>query len=346
MKIQINARNRAHNFNVAEGEKILYAGLGGDIDLPYECASGTCGTCKARLISGEIVDAWPEAPGRKYLKGEDEFLMCQCMARTDATIAVESFVQTVEKSGVSVPAALSGHISSAKLLTPDVIHLQVKLSQPMEFDAGQFVMVQVPGIAGFRGWSIVNYQREAEILEFVVKKKPGGGISEWLFNNPCEGAAVELFGPLGHATFYPGLAKNILCIAGGSGIAGMMSILSRAAQDGYFSQYRGDVFFGVQTLKDAFLLQELSQLRAQCGNKLSVTIALSKEEPPGSVLSDYPQLKFDTGYVHEVAGRQMQGSYQDVRAYLAGPPPMVDAAVRILLMARLTTDNICYDKFS
>lgn len=345
MKIQVNARNRAHHFNATEGEKVLYAGLSGAVDLPYECGSGTCGTCKARLISGEIVDAWPEAPGRKYLKGDDEFLMCQCVAKTDASIEVASFVQTME-AGVCVPAALKGQISSAKLLTPDVIHLQIKLSQPMEFDAGQFVMVQVPGVAGFRGWSMVNYQREAESLEFIVKKKPGGGISEWLFNSQCTGVEVEVFGPLGHATFYPGLSKNILCIAGGSGIAGMVSILSRAAQDDYFQQYRGDVFFGVQTLKDAFFLDEFSRLRDQCGDNLNVTIALSKEDPPASALRDYPQLKFDTGYVHDVAGRHMQGSYQNVRAYLAGPPPMVDATVRILLQARLTTDNICYDKFS
>lgn len=345
MKIQVNARNRAHHFNATEGEKLLYAGLSGAVGLPYECGSGTCGTCKARLISGEIVDAWPDAPGRKYLKGEDEFLMCQCAAKTDVSIEVASFVQTME-AGVCVPAALKGNISSAKLLTSDVIHLQIKLSQPMEFDAGQFVMVQVPGVAGFRGWSMVNYQREAESLEFIVKKKPGGGISEWLFNSQCTGVEVEVFGPLGHATFYPGLSKNILCIAGGSGIAGMISILSRAAQDDYFRQYRGDVFFGVQTLKDAFFLDEFSRLRAQCGDKLNVTIALSKEDPPASALSDYPHLKFDTGYVHDVAGRHMQGSYQNVRAYLAGPPPMVDATVRILLQARLTTDNICYDKFS
>lgn len=345
MKIQANARNRAHQFNAAEGEKILYAGLSGNVDLPYECGSGTCGTCKARLTSGEISDAWPEAPGRKYLKGKDEFLMCQCTAKTDVSIEVASFVQAID-AGTCTPASLKGHISAVKLLTPDVIHLQIKLSRAMEFDAGQFVMVQVPGVAGFRGWSMVNYQSHAETLDFVVKKKPGGGISEWLFNNQCEGTEVELFGPLGRATFYPALSKNILCIAGGTGIAGMMSILSRAAQDDYFTQHTGDVFFGVQTIKDAFFLQEFSQLRSQCGDKLNITIALSKEDPPASSLTDYPYLAFDKGFVHEVAGRHMQGRYQNVRSYLAGPSPMVDAAVRILLQARLTTDNICYDKFS
>jgi toluene monooxygenase electron transfer component len=345
MKIQVNARNRAHHFDVACGEKILYTGLSNAVDLPYECGSGTCGTCKARLISGEIADPWPEAPGRKYLKGHDEFLMCQCTPKTDLFIEVASFVQTME-AGACVPTSIKGRISSTKLLTHDVIFLEVDLDQALEFDAGQFVMIQVPEVAGFRGWSMVNYQRHAETLEFVVKKKPGGGISEWLFNNKCEGVEVTLFGPLGRATFYPSLAKNILCIAGGSGIAGMMSILARAAQDGYFTQYKGDVFFGVRTMKDAFFLNELSRLRIQCGDKLNVTLALSEEDPPASVLSDYPRLAFDKGFVHEVTGRHMQGRYQNVRAYLAGPPPAVDASIRMLLQARLTTDNIRYDKFS
>lgn len=345
MKIQVNARNRAYAFDATEGEKILYAGLSDAIGLPYECASGTCGTCKARLVSGEVVDGWPEAPGRKYLKGDDEFLMCQCSAKTDASIEVASFVQPIA-AGVSIPAALKGIISTTRQLTPDVIHLQVKLSQTVEFDAGQFMMVQVPGVPGFRGWSMVNHQRGADNLEFIVKKKPGGGISEWLFGKDCAGVEVELFGPLGQATFYPGLLKNILCIAGGSGIAGMLSILSRAAQNDYFKHHKGNVFFGVHTLKDAFFLDEFSRFRQQCGDNLNVTIALSKEAPPDSVLNDYPQLKFDTGYVHDIAGRHMQGNYQNVRAYLAGPPPMVDATIRMLLQARLTSDNICYDKFS
>ncbi len=53
-------------------------------------------------------------------------------------------------------------------------------------------------------------------------------MSEWFFGGPIAGARVDLFGPLGAATFHPDLGKNLLCIAGGSGIAGMMSILSRA----------------------------------------------------------------------------------------------------------------------
>ena len=58
-------------------------------------------------------------------------------------------------------------------------------------------------------------------------------------------------------------------------------------------------------------------------------------------------MRFEQGLVHEVAKRAMAGKYQNVRAYVAGPPPAVDAAIRVLLLdAKLTTDNIRYDKFS
>ena len=345
MKIQLNARNRAHHFDAAPADKILYAGLSQAISLPYECGSGTCGTCKARLLSGEIEDGWPEAPGRKFLKQADEFLMCQCAARGDVSVEVASFVEDFNP-GVCVPAAAQGRIRACRMLTHDVMDLHIDVEAPMDFDAGQFVLIRVPGIAGYRGWSMVNFERGAKSLQFVVKKKPGGALSDWLFSQSRDGAPVDVFGPLGSATFYPSIAKNILCIAGGSGIAGMMSILARAAGEGYFTDYSGDVFFGVRSMKDAFYLDEFSALREQCGEKLSITIALSEEPASASAQIDHPLLTFDTGFVHEVAGRRMQGRLQAVRAYLAGPPPAVDASVRMLLMSRVSTANIRYDKFS
>ena len=345
MKIHVNARNQAHHFDAAPAENILYAGLSHAIALPYECASGTCGTCKARLLSGEIEDAWPEAPGRKFLKGPDEFLMCQCTAKGDVSLEVASFVQGIG-ADVYVPRASSGTVRATALLTHDVMQLDIDLASPMDFDAGQFVLIRAPGVAGFRGWSMTNFESQATTLQFVVKNKPGGGLSDWLFSQSRAGSEVEIFGPLGSATFHPSLAKNILCIAGGSGIAGMMSILARAAGDNYFAEHSGTLFFGVRSMKDAFFLDELSKLRQRCGEKLKVTLALSEESAPASAQLDHPLLAFDTGFVHEVAARHMQGQYEGLQAYLAGPTPAVDASVRMLLMARVSTRNIRYDKFS
>ena len=346
VRIQLNARNHAYQFEADPGARMLYAGLAAGINLPYECGSGTCGTCKARLIAGEIDDLWPQAAGRKYLKKAGVFLMCQCVARNDCTVEVANSVYNMDP-GACVPAFHTGTIRDTRSLTRDVISFSVELSRPTDFDAGQFVTMQVPGVPGYRGYSMVNFERAATRLDFVIKKKPGGGASEWLFKGGTDSSHVELFGPLGAATFYPNLGKNILCIAGGSGIAGMMSILARARKERYFDQFDGDVFFGVRTFGDGFYLSELSQLAHEFPHRLHVTIALSDEAVPAEALRAHPALKFDHGLVHEVAGRAMEGRYRNVRAYLAGPPPAVDASIRMLLLqAKLPADSIRYDKFS
>jgi len=345
MKVHLHARNRAHHFETKGDEKLLYAGLSNAVDLPYECGSGTCGTCRARLVEGEIIDGWPQAPGHKFLRAPAEFLLCQCAAKTDLTIEISSFVHTME-AGASVPEAFRGRIAEARLLTHDVLFLAVSLDRPISFDAGQFVMARAAAVCGYRGWSMVNYARNTDRLEFVVKNKPGGGISDWLFRAGVSGAELDIFGPLGRATFHPALAKNVLCIAGGSGVAGMMSILARAAHDGYFTRYRGDLFFGVRTMRDAFFLDELGAFVQRCGSKLGVTVALSEEAVPESAAQRHPRLGFEMGFVHDVAGRRMAGRYQNVRVYLAGPPPAVDASIRMLLQAKVSTDNIRYDKYS
>lgn len=356
MRIQVNARNRAYQYEARTGEKMLLAGLREGIDLPYECATGTCGTCKAKLLEGKIEDAWPDAPGRKYVKADQgEFLLCQCVASGDVTVEVSKFVYATDP-GASLAQAMTGSVVDVRLLTHDVAALDVMLDAPCDFDAGQFVAIAAPGVTGMRGYSMVNFARGTSKLEFVIKKKPGGGFSEWLFAGAAgadtgaaalNGARLNLFGPLGKATFYPGVAKNILAIAGGSGIAGIMSILSRACQERYFEQYEGQVFFGVRSMKDAFYFNELSAFRKDFSNKLNITIALSDEAVPASATGQFPLLRFEQGMVHEVAKRFMAGKYQNVRAYLAGPPPAVDASIRVLLLeAKLTADNIRYDKFS
>jgi toluene monooxygenase electron transfer component len=337
VRIQVNARNRGYDFEALPGEQVLYAGLRAGIDLPYECATGTCGTCKAKLLSGQVRDGWPEAPGKKFVKpAANEFLMCQCVAEEALTLEVSKFVYPLE-TGACVPQKSVATLRSPKALTHDVMSFALEFDEPRDFDAGQFVLLAPQGVAGYRGYSMCNFERGGRRLDFVVKRKPDGGFCEWLFRGKRDGARVETFGPLGKATFDPALGKNLLLIAGGSGIAGMMSILARAAEAQYFERHKVWVFFGIRTMRDAFFLDELSRY-----SNAEITVALSEGDPPANT-----KLRFERGLVHEVAKRAMAGKYQEVRAYVAGPPPAVDAAIRVLLLeAKLTTDNIRYDKYS
>ena len=175
MRIQVNARNRGYEFEARPGEKVLHAGLRAGINLPYECATGTCGTCKAKLVAGRVQDGWVQAPGKKYVKPErDEFLMCQCVAEADLTLEVSKFVHDMER-GACAPAACEGVLRAPRALAHDIMAFGVELAQPRDFDAGQFVLLAPPGLAGYRAYSMCNFERGARLLDFVVKRKPEGG---------------------------------------------------------------------------------------------------------------------------------------------------------------------------
>jgi toluene monooxygenase electron transfer component len=344
VKVVVSARNGSRDFECGPTEKILHAALRAGIELPYECATGTCGTCKAKLVTGRTESEWPDAPGRKYLKSEAELLTCQSLARDDC--ALEVFALKTREPETAAPRALAGVVRGLRRLTHDVVAFEVEVDAPLDFDAGQFALITVPGIVGARAYSMVNVARGAERLSFVVKKKPDGVVSAWLYGDGVEGARVGLFAPLGHATFRPDVRKHVLCIAGGSGIAGMMSILALACEASHFTGWDGHVFFGVRTARDGFFLDELEAFRARVP-RLSITIALSDEDVSSELRERYPAFAFARGFVHAVAGERMRDRFADVRAYVAGPPPMVDASLRLLLReARLPAADIRYDKFS
>src|SRR2546427_8406572 len=174
MRVVVSAKNGTRDFECEPGEKILHAGLRSGVELSYECATGTCGTCKARLVSGRTESEWPDAPGRRYLKTEAELLTCQSVARDDCALEIGAALKVPERE-TPAPCAVGGVLRGLRALTHDVVAFDVELDAPVEFAAGQFALITVPGIAGARAYSMVNFDRPAERLSFSVKTKPRGG---------------------------------------------------------------------------------------------------------------------------------------------------------------------------
>ena len=343
MKIKVQNKNGELSFNSDANESILYAGLRQGVDLPFECATGTCGTCRARVTAGEVEVRWREAPGAARLKPEKgDILMCQTRARTDCELRVPSALTASEKSR---PAPQRGVVHGFRQLTRDVAHFDLHLQTPMTFQAGQFVVLETEDIAGGRAYSMVTFEPSCASLTFILKRKPEGRFSDWLFDGTRKDAEVRVFGPLGRAVFHPEEHRNIVCIAGGSGIAGMLAILECAERAGHFREHQGAVFFGVRTLADAFYLEELSQRAAASHGNLAITVALSDEPPSAPVHSEFGNLNLAHGMVHDVAAKAMVGRDNNVIAYVAGPPIMVDMTIRSLIAGGVPVRDIRYDKF-
>ncbi len=327
-------------------ETLLFAGLAQGLSLPYECATGTCGTCRARVMEGEVGRDWEDAPGMaKYSRDKGDILLCQTRAAGACTVRVPAMVE--ENTGDPfIPRRVNATISSTAMLTGDVMHIDCDLEEEVHFKAGQFYVVSTPDVTGGRAYSMVNYAASTNAISFVVKRKPDGKFSDWLFDTPSDNAPVTMFGPLGKATYDPGEVRDFVCITGGSGIAGIMSILNHATDADHFSNHKGKLYFGVRTLADAFYMQELSDMVAKSNGNLEVVLALSDEDPGAGSHPDYPNISVAHGFVHDVASNGIEPVSDTTLGYVAGPPPMVDGAIRVLIIkAEMSPQNIRYDKF-
>lgn len=344
MGVTLRHREGEHGISPVSGENLLYAGLRAGIPLPYECATGTCGTCRARVKTGTVTDAWAEAPGKAKLKTElGDILLCQSHAEGACEILIPGKVAARLEHRVA-PRHETATVTNVRELNSEVITFDLVLGNPLEFLPGQFVAIRFAGLDGYRAYSMTSSYDGGPTLSFLVKRLPGGGASQQIFADGFGGQQIEIFGPLGGAVFQPEEDQNVLCIAGGSGVAGMLAILDAARRDDYFSNHHGHLFFGLRQIEDAFWLEELSAFAAS-NRGLEVTVALSDEPPPS-----HPgpgNLNYESGFVHEVAAKAMQGQYENTIAYVAGPPIMVDRSLRNLVSeGHLSADRIRYDKYA
>lgn len=353
-RVEIAGRERRFHFEAAAGEKMLFAGLRAGIPLPYECATGTCGSCRGRLKSGQIDAGWLQAPGRKRFKpGSGELLMCQAVAQSPCRVAVAAGIRPFREDDLR-PDHYRGTVTGCAALTADVMRFEVALPAPARFHAGQFFAVRAPRVSGYRAYSMVSYAAPAERLEFIVKRKPDGAFSNWLFTADRSGASLELFGPLGRATFHPDESRDLFLIAGGSGIAGLLSILEHACDSDYLHDHKATLFFGVRTWDDVFFSDRLLSMRRRGAGNLAIHIVVSEQSPAARPPARLNGLSTAHGLVHQAALKALQArsggpgrGAADTLVYVAGPQPMVDAGLGALIAgANIQPAMIRYDKFT
>lgn len=356
-KVAVTDRNgTVHSFAVPVGNRILHEGLMAGIGLPYECATGTCGSCKAKLVKGDIDRVWADAPAAAKFRRPDDVLMCQITPCSDVSLSI----RTGFTDPPSKPChALTGHMMLERLLTPEVGIFRCDLTNTLDYAAGQFALVEIEGIDGGRAYSMTNFAPGTTQLDFLIRKAPEGVMTAFLFDQSATKHAIQLTGPFGQATFNPAENRPFVAIAGGSGIAGILSIIEHAqASESWIDGQPSKVFFGLRTVDTGYLLDDLNRAVLAAQGGLDVCICLSDEQPSEAVKTQYPALNFASGFVHEVADQAISNTAgatatSTIEApqtgpvyFVAGPPPMVDAAMRMLVIEfKISPTEIRYDKF-
>jgi Na+-transporting NADH:ubiquinone oxidoreductase subunit F len=127
----------------------------------------------------------------------------------------------------------------------------------------------------------------------------------------------------------------MVCIAGGSGMAPIKSILLDMAETG--SQRKVRYFFGARAVKDLFLVEEMKKLESILPDFRFIP-ALSAPDPSDN-------WRGETGLITEVVARHVPDA-SNMEAYLCGSPLMIDACLKVLGDKGMPKESIFYDKFA
>jgi toluene monooxygenase electron transfer component len=332
------SKNRNFEFDVLEGERLLSACLRNGVPALYGCGTGTCGSCRASVLTGEFDLLWKEAPGTPRVKRQ--FLLCQATAKSDISF---SFLAEARMEGLETPDYIDGKITSCRHLNADTVLVTVTLSRSIAFAAGQFLLMSFDNIAGPRAYTISDSATKSCFeLSFIIKLKSPGVFSQSLSQPTVVERPVNLFGPLGKASLNLEIDKDIICIAGSSGLSMALSVLSTALNAGHFRRHKGTLIFAIRSYADVFLAQRIKEIVDQSRGAISATLAVSES---AECISRDHGLLLAAGLAHEVLS--VTETTKDMTAFIAGPPLMVQSSVRTLLTAKgFAPANIRYDSFT
>jgi toluene monooxygenase electron transfer component len=333
MSYRIREERLGAVFDCAPDDVVLRAGLRAALPLAYECNAGGCGSCKFELLEGNVVDAWPAAPGLSERdRARNRHLGCQARPVSDCLIKT---IGRGEADAAPVPRQAEATLAATEDLTHDMREFRFRTAGPAIFRPGQYALLSLPGVASVRAYSMSNIANDAGEWHFIIRRVPDGAASSALFAlRP--GARVALDGPYGRAYLRPDAGRNVICIAGGSGLSPMIGIARGLDRLDFPEGRTFDFFYGGRSADDICgesLLRGLPRL----GNHVRFHPIVSRDDARWSGR---------TGMVHELVADLSAEAFAQTEFYLAGPPPMAEAVVSLLMRGRaVPTERIHYDRF-
>ena len=321
-----------------EGDLILDALLLAGVAMPYSCQQGNCGTCKCELVDGEVMDLdYSEYALTPEERAKNLILACRTQAWGDVTVRKLDDEELI----VHPERFMRCKVAALEDLTHDIkrVVLEIESGGPFTFTAGQYAKIEfVPLVS--RDYSMANLPADTpnagapNRIEFHIRAVPGGTASQHVHAKLKVGQGVRVNGPYGASYLRQNHQGTLLAIAGGSGLAPIESIIGRALAAG--STQPIHLYFGVRGKRDVYHEQVFQEWARQHAN-FRYTIVLSNEEVPG----------YAHGMVTDVVARDLEGmgGVADMKAYLAGPPVMVEAATRLLQAQGLAARDIHADAF-
>ena len=334
MSYQVTIEPTGEQIEVEEGQTILQAALRQGVWLPFACGHGTCATCKVQVLEGEA-DLGAASSFALMDMERDEGKVLACCAIPQSDMVIEADIDA-DPDFLGHPVEDYRAVVSALVdLSPTIKGVHLKLDRPMAFQAGQYINLQLPGIEGTRAFSLANPPSRADEVELHIRRVDGGLATGKIHDDLKVGDRVDLSGPYGQFFVRTSQSGDLIFIAGGSGLSSPQSMILDLLEAGDSRQIV--LFQGARNRAELYN-HELFEALAREHANFTYVPALSQADED----SDWTGFK---GYVHDAAKQHFDGRFSSRKAYLCGPPVMIDSAITCLMQGRLFERDIFMERF-
>jgi NAD(P)H-flavin reductase len=245
--------------------------------------------------------------------------------------AAATMIDAAEAAAAHAPPWWVGEVIGHERRTHDIAVLTLRPDQPLEFTAGQYVTVQTarwPRV--WRPYSVANAPRPDGTLSLHVRAVPAGWVSGSLVRHTKVGDTLMLGPALGAMALDPDSERDLLLVAGGTGLAPLKALLEEAAAAA--PDRRIHLLWGARTARD---LYDLDELRSAQAARPGVRIT--------PVVSDDPDFDGLHGTVPDALGRIDDPPGPETDVYVCGPDAMVARTVRALRDLGVPPDRVRHD---
>ena len=269
MTYEVTLKPSSKQFVVADDCTVLDGAAQAKVNLPHSCRNGSCGTCKSRLLNGQI-----DHPGSLDGITADELsagYILTCVAKPKSDLEIESTYYP-ELDGIE-PILLPCKIEAIDFPDSDIAILYLRLppNSNIRYLPGQYINLSWKGVS--RSYSIANAEKQNHRLELHVRRVDGGVFSQFVFEEIKPGTLLRLEGP--HGTFF--VRDNdapIIFLAGGTGFAPVKAMIEQLLEQKKHRLIH--IYWGVSTI--AALYTTLPELWQKTHDNITFVPVLSGSE--------------------------------------------------------------------
>ena len=300
---------------------ILEAALKQGVVLPYGCKNGACGSCKARIVAGEIIQD-PHQPSALSADEATRGYALLCCARAASDVTLEARV--VAAVGEIPIRKLPCRVSVIDKVAPDVIVLRLQLpaSERLQYLAGQYIDLLLRD-GTRRSYSMATAPGTADGLELHVRHMPGGKFTDSAFGvvEPVLKVRdiLRLEGPLGTFFLREDGDKPIVMVASGTGFAPIKAIVEhvRGLRETKGFERPMTLYWGGRRPRDLYMNELCERWAAEMPTFKYVPVVSDALPEDG--------WRGRTGFVHHAAMADLP-DMSGVQVYACGAPVVVDSS--------------------